>query len=387
MISAIQTFVSLFFILLIQAPVAVLALEPASTGANPLEPSIGSGSTIAPSGTQTVAPKPATAPSGNSGLRSPATSAASNPVAVPQAVAPPVRQKGPPQPKEYLLPNGLRIVLVEEHSLPVVSCLMWYRVGARNERAGSTGLSHMVEHMLFEEVGPFRKGEIGATIVRNGGQFNGFTSDDFTAFFETLHPSKLDLALRIESVRMQSARFTKPAVQAEVANINKEFEEEQSDPAALLTSEVRCVSFLHHPYGSPTRGWRVDVDGLTAEDAKGFYDRFYVPNNASLVLVGDFSSANALLLIKKHFAAIPKSVTPIPQIRAHEPEQHAERRVIMRYPGKTELLQIAYHAPSISDQDSAAMAVLEKLMNANFTGRLKTRLMETKICTGATSQF
>lgn len=384
LISAIQTIASLFLILLLQAPIAVLALEPANPGANPLEPSIRSESTNASNGTSTVAPKPPTAPAANSVLSPPS---ASHPGVSPQAIAPPVRQKGPPQPKEYLLPNGLRIVLVEEHSLPVVSCLMWYRVGARNERAGSTGLSHMVEHMLFEEVGPFRKGEIGATIVRNGGQFNGFTSDDFTAFFETLHPSKLDLALRIESMRMRSARFTKQAVQAEVANINKEFEEEQSDPAALLTSEVRCVSYLHHPYGSPTRGWRVDVDGLTAEDAKGFYDRFYVPNNASLVLVGDFSSANALLLIKKHFAAIPKSATPIPQIRAHEPEQHAERRVIMRYPGKTELLQVAYHAPSISDQDSAAMAVLEKLMNANFTGRLKTRLMETKICSGASSQF
>lgn len=376
----IQAIISVFLVLVIQAPLAVLAVEPVNKSANPLEPTIRTEPATVPGNN---VPKPVAVPSSTSQ----ASPISTHSVAAPQAVVAPVRQKGPPTPKEYLLPNGLRIVLVEEHSLPVVSCLMWYRVGARNERAGSTGLSHMVEHMLFDEVGTFRKGELGATIVRNGGQFNGFTSDDFTAFFETLHPSKLDLALRIESMRMRSARFTKPAIQAEVANINKEFEEEQSDPAALLTSEVRCVSFLHHPYGSPTRGWRVDVDGLTAEDAKGFYDRFYVPNNASLVLVGDFNTANALTLIKKHFAALPKSVTPIPQIRAHEPEQHSERRVIMRYPGKTELVQIAYHAPSISDQDSAPMAVLEKLLNANFAGRLRTRLMETKICSGANSQF
>ncbi len=298
-----------------------------------------------------------------------------------------VRAKGPPQPREFSLANGLRIILVEEHSLPVVSCLIWYRVGARNERPGSSGLSHMVEHLAFDEVGAFRKGELGATIVRNGGQFNGFTSDDFTAFFETLHPAKLDLALKIEAMRMRSARFTKAAVQAEVANLKKEFEEEKCDAAAMLASEVRCVSFLHHPYGSPTRGWQPDVEGLTAEDAKGFYDRFYVPNNATLVIVGDFNSANALASVKKYFGAIPRSATPLPIIRAREPEQRAERRVMMRYPGKTELLQVSYHAPSIAEQDSAPMAVLEKLLNASISGRIKTKLMEPKICSGANSQF
>lgn len=298
-----------------------------------------------------------------------------------------VKVKGPPTPKEYSLPNGLRIILVEEHSLPVVSCLVWYKVGARNERPGGTGLSHMVEHMAFDEVGTFRKGELGATIVRNGGQFNGFTSDDFTAFFETVHPAKLDLALKIEAMRMRSVRFTKAAVQAEVANLKREFEEEKNDPAAMLASEVRCVSFLHHPYGSPTRGWLPDVEGLTAEDAKGFYDRFYVPNNATLVLVGDFNSANALASVKKYFAALPRSATPVPTIRAKEPEQRAERRVMMKYPGKTELLQVSYHAPSIAEQDSAPMAVLEKLLNASISGRLKTKLMEPKICSGANSQF
>lgn len=276
---------------------------------------------------------------------------------------------------------------MEEHSLPVVSCLVWYRVGARNERPGGTGLSHMVEHMAFDEVGTFRKGELGATIVRNGGQFNGFTSDDFTAFFETLHPAKLDLALKIEALRMRSVRFTKAAVQAEIANLKKEFEEEKNDPAAMLASEVRCVSFLHHPYGSPTRGWLSDVENLTAEDAKGFYDRFYVPNNATLVLVGDFNSANALVSIKKYFGAFTRSATPIPVIRAKEPEQRAERRVLMKYPGKTELLQVSYHAPSIAEHDSAAMAVLEKLLNASISGRLKTKLMEPKICAGANCQF
>jgi len=245
----------------------------------------------------------------------------------------------------------------------------------------------MVEHMAFDEVGTFRKGELGATIVRNGGQFNGFTSDDFTAFFETLHPAKLDLALKIEAMRMRSVRFTKAAVQAEIANLKKEFEDEKNDPAAMLASEVRCVSFLHHPYGSPTRGWLPDVENLTAEDAKGFYDRFYVPNNATLVLVGDFNSANALASIKKYFGAFARSATPIPIIRAREPEQRAERRVLMKYPGKTELLQISYHAPSIAEQDSAPMAVLEKLLNASISGRLKTKLMEPKICAGANCQF
>lgn len=343
--------------------------SPGSTSATPST----SGSAATPSNSATATSSTGPATGGNASLIPPAFTQ--------------VKAKGPPQPKEYSLPNGLRIILVEEHSLPVVSCLVWYKVGARNERAGGTGLSHMVEHMAFDEVGTFRKGELGATIVRNGGQFNGFTSDDFTAFFETLHPAKLDLALKIEAMRMRSVRFTKAAVQAEIANLKKEFEEEKNDPAAMLASEVRCVSFLHHPYGSPTRGWLSDVENLTAEDAKGFYDRFYVPNNATLVLVGDFNSANALASIKKYFGAFTRSATPIPTIRAKEPEQRAERRVLMKYPGKTELLQVSYHAPSIAEQDSAPMAVLEKLLNASIAGRLKTKLMEPKICAGANCQF
>ncbi len=390
--ACILTALSLCFFLL---PFAALAQGP-TEGKLPLSTqtpaSSSSGSTVPPPASSRAATTSPTAPAATSSAPTATAPAATSAPATSNAttaapILTQVRAKGPPQPKEYALPNGLRIILVEEHSLPVVSSLIWYKVGSRNERPGSTGLAHMVEHMAFDEVGTFRKGELGATIVRNGGQFNGFTSDDFTAFFETLHPAKLELALKIESMRMRSVRFTKAAVQAEIVNLKKEFEEEKNDAAAMLASEVRCVSYLHHPYGSPTRGWHSDVEGLTAEDAKGFYDRFYVPNNATLVLVGDFNSANALAMIKKHFGAIVRSATPLPVIRAKEPEQRAERRVMMRYPGKAELLQVSYHAPSIAEQDSAPMAVLEKLLNANIAGRLKSKLMESKVCSGANSQF
>ncbi|HEY9788661.1 MAG TPA: insulinase family protein [Candidatus Obscuribacterales bacterium] len=290
-------------------------------------------------------------------------------------------------PQEAVLPNGLRVLFVEEHSVPIVSCLIWYRAGARNERPGGTGLSHLVEHLLFQNVGGFRKGEMGAMIVRNGGQFNGFTSDDFTAFFETVHPSKLELCLRIESERMRLARFTPNDVSAEIANIRKEFDEETADPGAALTQEVRSVAFVHHPYGNPTRGWRPDVEALTVEDVKGFYDRYFRPHNATLVLVGDFKTASALALVKKYFGIIPKHTGAIPPIRAVEPLQHAERRVIMRHPGRKEMLYLAYHAPAINDQDSAAMALLEKVLNAHYAGRFKTKLLEPHVCSHATSLF
>ena len=161
--------------------------------------------------------------------------------------------------------------------MPVVSTMVWYKAGARNETPGSTGLSHIVEHLLFHTVGHFRKGELGATVVRNGGQFNGFTSDDFTAFYETLPPSKLELALKIESERMRSATFNQADLTEEIGRVKKELEESARDPSKNLEREIRALSFIQHPYRNPTVGWKEDLDSITLKEVKEFYDRFFRP--------------------------------------------------------------------------------------------------------------
>jgi zinc protease len=172
--------------------------------------------------------------------------------------------------------------------------MAFYRVGSRNENLGMTGVSHLVEHLLFQKVGKFRHGEIGANIARSGGMFNGFTSDDFTVFFETMAPSKLELALQVESERMKAGNFSTDAVQAEIKRIGQELDQEAKDPGNLLVKEVRSNAFQLHPYKNPTIGWRPDVEKLTADDVRRHYKEYFQPSNATLLLVGDFNSSTAI---------------------------------------------------------------------------------------------
>jgi zinc protease len=290
-------------------------------------------------------------------------------------------------PHEIVLPNGLRVVLLEEHSFPVVSCLAWYRVGSRNETPGVTGLSHLVEHLLFQNIGNFKKNEFGATIVANGGQFNGFTSEDFTAFYSTVAPSKLDLVLHGEAERMRGAKFARGDVQVEINNLLREFDQESREPIGALNREVHAVAFQQHPYRNPPGGWRNDTEHLTYEDARAFYERFYYPDNAALILVGDFKREIALPLVKKYFLGLPKAPAPIPPMRVVERMPPFEKRVTMRFPVKRESLVVAYSAPQISDPDAPAMAVLEKLLNGSISGRLRKQLVDTRVCGAAQSVF
>jgi zinc protease len=289
---------------------------------------------------------------------------------------------------ELTLENGLKLIMLEDHSFPVVSCLMWYHVGARNEVPGTTGLAHLTEHLLFGQVGSFKKGEIGQAIVRSGGQFNGFTSDDFMTFFETLPPAKLELAIKIEAERMRQASFGQGDVETEIAQINKEFESQSKDPQDVLAQEVRASAFEEHPYHHPTMGWQNEVQALTVQDAKAFYNTYFWPDNATLVIVGDFKEVQAQALVKKYFEDIDKAPQAIPPVKARELIQKGERRVSVRMPqAKQEVIQVAYHAPALCNQNAQAMVVLEKLLDANFAGRLKPKLVNTKIVSSCSVSF
>lgn len=290
-------------------------------------------------------------------------------------------------PHEYVLGNGLKVLILECHEFPIVSHLIWYRVGSRDEEPGATGLSHLVEHLLFQNVGSFSGGEIGSTVARNGGQFNGYTSDDFTTFFETLPASKLELAIKIESERMRSAKFSEPELLQELSNIGKELDNEAKDPMALVSKEVRALMFMQHPYHNPTIGWRTEVESLKVNQVKDYYDRFFHPNNATLIIAGDVQPKAALLLLQKYFGPIPKSQQPISHTSVVEPMPRSERRVSLKYGGKQEIMQIAYRSPALSDSDAAAMVVMEKLLNGGNNGRLKSKLLDGKICTSANASY
>jgi zinc protease len=293
----------------------------------------------------------------------------------------------PPQTCETLLPNGLKLVVFEDHSFPVVSCLTWYKVGAKYESPGSTGISHLLEHLLFGTVGPFRKGEIAASIARLGGQFNGFTSDDFTAFFETLPANKVDLALRIESQRMRNASFTDSDVHQEISNIQTEFETESKDPMGSLSREVRAALYQQHPYHNPTMGWRTDVENINAQQVKAYYDKFFWPDNCTVVVAGDVSPKDVIQSAQQYFGNISKAPVAPSSPKITEQAQHGERRIVVKYPGKQEVLQLAYHAPAMDDPDAPAMVVLEKLLNMPLSGRLKKNLIEAHVCSSASATF
>ncbi len=337
------------------------------------------------SGSNSASGNSAAPSAGNTSLRSSAVPGLRRPETI--ASLPPFpsssRQTGV---QETILANGLRVLVLEQREFPVVSTFMWYRTGSRSESSGTTGLSHLVEHLLFQNVGSFKEGEIGSSIARSGGQFNGYTSDDFITFFETLPPARVELALKIESERMRQGKFDEKAISREIENIQKEFENEERDPIAMVSQEVRALLFMQHPYHNPVLGWRSDLENLNVRQVKDFYDRYFQPGNATLVICGDVNSKLCAPLIQKYFGSIPAG----PALNERNPLEspcRSERRVSVRYPGKQEILQVGWHAPALDSGDAAAMVILEKLLNGGLNGRLKTRLVDAKLCSAANASY
>ncbi|HEY9715763.1 MAG TPA: pitrilysin family protein, partial [Chroococcales cyanobacterium] len=290
-------------------------------------------------------------------------------------------------PQESHLANGLRLITIEDHSFPVVACFVWYHVGARNEQPGLSGMSHVVEHMLFQNIGSFKNSSASATLAAYGAKFNGYTSEDFTTFYELVHPSKLDLALSIEAARMRMATFEESALREEVSRVQSELSEENRDQFSRLSKEVRATSFREHPNKNPLSGWSQDLSNITIGKVREFYNRYYNPSNATIVLVGDLQAAAAQESVNKYFGNFSSGNKNNAEASITEPQQMAERRVIMHERGKPEIAMISYHAPAYNSPDAPAMVVLEKVLSAHFNGRIKKDLLDTKTCKSASSEF
>ena len=202
---------------------------------------------------------------------------------------------------ETSLDNGLKVILKEVHTAPVVSTWIWYRVGSRNEVEGLTGLSHWVEHMMFKGSKLFAKGEIMRLVERQGGYANAMTSYDFTTYYETLPSRHAELALQIEADRMLGATFDPAEVEAERTVIIAEREDSENEPHYVLGEEMSAVAFRLHPYHHRTIGWKEDLLHITRDHLYAHYRRFYIPNNAILVIVGDIDPRRHLEFIKKYY--------------------------------------------------------------------------------------
>lgn len=297
-----------------------------------------------------------------------------------------------------VLPNGLTILVRENHSAPVAAFMIFYRVGSRNEVPGLTGVSHWVEHMLFKGTPRFPRGALDKAISRAGGIFNGMTSQDWTIYYETLPAERIGLAIEAEADRLANSLFDAAEFESERTVIIAEREGSENSFAYLLNEEVQAAAFQSHPYRHPVIGWKNDLYGMALDDLVRHYRAWYTPNNAVAVAVGDFDSAEMTEAIAGAFGPLPPGVTPsLPHLI--EPEQHAERRVYVRGSDPTPYLEMAFHAPGARHPDFFALIALDAVLSGakglgiaggggtNRTSRLHMALVETKLAVDAATSY
>src|SRR5690349_7066374 len=270
-----------------------------------------------------------------------------------------------PMLRRATLDNGLTVLVQEEHTAPLASVWCWYKVGSKDERPGLTGVSHWVEHMNFKGTTNIPRDQVKGIIEQFGGSWNGYTWIDQTTYLETATKDALDRMLFIESERMANGLYHPDDCESERTVIISELHGGENDPDQFLDQEVVATAFKAHPYGHPTIGWLGDLKTMTRDDLYGYYKQWYVPNNASLVVVGDVDADDVLRRAEHHFGKIPSNAIPLRQATV-EPEQTGERRVTIRKPGTTAYLKVAYHAPAVDDPRFYPLLVLDAALTGAY---------------------
>lgn len=276
------------------------------------------------------------------------------------------------------LDNGLRVLLLEDHRSPIVSFQMWYRVGSRNERAGTTGIAHLLEHMMFKGTPTHGPRRFAQLIEQNGGQDNAFTSQDVTSYYVNIAADKIDLVIELEADRMQNLLLDPREIDSEREVVIEERRTRtEDDPGGFLGEAVGSLAFRAHPYGQPIIGWMEDLRRITPEEIRAFYKTYYVPNNAMLVAVGDFKAPEVLARIKARFGAIPRGATP-PPVLAVEPAQQGERRVIVKKEARLPIVYLAYHVPNQQSPDAPALELLSTILSSGRASRIYRTLVHER---------
>jgi zinc protease len=262
---------------------------------------------------------------------------------------------------EQVLENGLKVLIQEEHTAPLASVWCWYRVGSKDEGPGITGVSHWVEHMNFKGTTNIPRDQVKGIIEQFGGAWNGYTWIDQTTYVETATRDALERMLFIESERMAKCLYDPEDCESERTVIISELQGGENDPDQLLDQELTATAFKAHPYRHPTIGWLSDLKTMTRDDLYGYYRRYYVPNNATLVIVGDIDARETLKRVDHHFAGIEPRTVMRPA-HTEEPTQVGERRVTISKPGTTAYLKVGYHAPAVGDADFFAMLAVDAVL-------------------------
>jgi zinc protease len=281
----------------------------------------------------------------------------------------------------FTLDNGLEVVVIEDHRAPVVVQMIWYRVGAADEPAGHSGIAHFLEHLLFKGTEKIAPNAFSGIVEAQGGDDNAFTSWDYTAYYQRIAADRLDLVMEMEADRMRNLRLTEEDVVTERQVILEErAQRTDTDPGALLTEQMRAAQFLNSPYGIPVIGWRHEMEALSRDDALSYYQRFYAPNNATLVIAGDVTPEQVKELAEKHYGPLKPSEGIVPRVRPQEPPQLSERRITLADERVSEPYVFrTYLAPERDpgdQKDAAALTVLAELLGGNGQTSVLARALQ-----------
>lgn len=282
--------------------------------------------------------------------------------------------------RDITLKNGLRVLFLEDHRTDTVTFQVWYRVGSRNEHFGITGISHLLEHMMFRGTKRYGPGDFWGIVQRNGGDNNAFTTKDFTTYFENIASDKVDILIDLESDRMTNVLLDPELFLIERNVVTEERRlRTEDDPFSDLLEQVNAIAFKAHPYHFPVIGFMSDLEQITRDDVYECYKTYYVPNNAILVVVGDFKTEELLPKIKSSFGQI-ESGEPPPKVRSNEPPQRGERRLNLRRSAELPFVVAGYHTPNFSHPDSFALDVLSTaLTNGNSSSLYRSLVYDKQL--------
>jgi zinc protease len=283
--------------------------------------------------------------------------------------------------------NGLRVLLLQNRVAPVATFCIVYHVGSRNEAVGHTGATHLLEHLMFKGTPEFQRDKgtaIAAVLEALGARFNATTWFDRTNYYETLPSDALSTAARIEASRMRQALLRDSDRAPEMSVVRNEFERGENSPFQVLYKHTFATAFREHPYHHPTIGWRSDIEEVTTERLREFYDTFYYPNNATAMVIGDFDEAEVLALLAKEYHAIEPSSRPIPPVYTVEPPQEGERRFVVRRVGEVAWCGLSWRTPEARHPDTPALAVLGNVLGGGVTSRLHQALVESSLALSVT---
>lgn len=290
------------------------------------------------------------------------------------------------------LGNGMRVVVKIDRRAPVAVSMVWYRIGSVDEHNGATGVAHVLEHMMFKGTRTIGPGEFSKLIAAAGGRENAFTSRDYTGYFQTLHKSALPLSIRLEADRMANLVLSPEEFAKELKVVMEERRLRTDDrPHSVVYERLMANALTAHPYRNPIIGWMSDLESLTLEDTRRFYEQWYAPNNATLVVVGDVVPEEVFALAEKHFGPIPAKKLP-PRKPQQEPPQLGMKRMIVKAPAELPYVLMAYRVPRLEkpaeDWEPYALDMLESVLSGNAAARLPQTLVKTdRVATSASAGY